>query len=131
MHLHLNIAGLLLIVLALIHIGFPERFNWNKELASLSLINRQMMVTHTFFIALTVFLMGLLCLTSSNELIETSLGKRIALGFGVFWGIRLFIQFFGYSSELWKGKTFETIMHVLFSLFWAYLSMLFLIIYFN
>ncbi len=90
-----------------------------------------MMTVHTFFIALTVFLMGLLCLTSSGELIETSLGKKISLGLGIFWTVRLFIQFFGYSSDLWKGKTFETLMHILFSILWAYLSILFLTIYFN
>lgn len=90
-----------------------------------------MMTVHTFFIALTVFLMGLLCLTSSNELIETNLGKNISLGLGVFWTIRLLFQFFGYSSKLWKGKTFETIMHIAFSLLWAYLTVIFLTTYFR
>ena len=131
MHFHLKITGALLVALALIHIPFPKYFNWDNELKSLSVINRQMMTVHTFFIALTVFLMGLLCLTSSGELIETSLGKKISLGLGIFWTVRLFIQFFGYSSDLWKGKTFETLMHILFSILWAYLSILFLTIYFN
>jgi hypothetical protein len=131
MEIHLNIIGILLIILALGHIIFPSYFNWEKELKSLSLINRQMMTTHTFFIALTVFLIGLLSLTSSKELIETHLGKKISLGFGIFWTIRLGFQFFGYSSKLWKGKTFETIMHLLFSIFWTYLSIVFLMIYFK
>ena len=131
MEIHLKIIGVLLIVLALIHIVFPKYFNWENELKSLSLINRQMMTVNTFFIALTVFLMGLLCLTSSTEIIETSLGKKISLGLGIFWAIRLIIQFFGYSPELWKGKKFETFMHITFSLLWAYLSIIFLMIYFN
>ena len=126
MELHFKIIGVLLIGLAMIHIPFPKRFNWDVELKSLSLLNRQMMKVHTFFIALTVFLMGVLCLTSANELIETPLGKRISLGLGVFWAVRLFIQFFGYSTELWKGKAFETTMHVVFSLLWVYLSGIFL-----
>ena len=131
MEIHFKIIGVLLIVLALAHIAFPKYFNWNEELKSLSLINRQMMTVHTFFIALTVFLMGLLCLTSSSELIETNLGKKISLGLGIFWTFRLFIQFFGYSSDLWKGKRFETIMHIIFSLIWAYLSIIFFTAYFN
>lgn len=129
MELHLKIIGGLLMTLALVHIIFPKYFNWNKELSSLSLINKQMMIVHTFFIALTVFLMGLLCFTSVNDLTNTNFGKRISLGLGIFWGIRLFIQFFGYSPKLWKGKTFETIIHVLFSLLWAYLTFVFLKIY--
>ena len=125
MHFHLNIIGILLIALALIHAVFPKYFNWESELCSLSLINRQMITVHTFFIALTIFLMGILCLTSSNELIETGLGKKISLGLGLFWTIRLVIQFFGYSSKLWKGKSFETAVHILFIFLWAYLSFIF------
>jgi hypothetical protein len=131
MEIHLKIIGILLIALALVHIIFPKHFNWSKELKSLSLINRQMMTVHTFFIALTVFLMGLLCLTSSGDLIETNLGKKISLGFGLFWTVRLFIQFFVYSTDLWKGKKFETCMHVMFSFLWTYLSIIFLITYFS
>jgi hydrogenase-4 membrane subunit HyfE len=131
MHLHIKLIGILLIALALVHIVFPKYFNWRKELSSLSLINRQMMTVHTLFIALTVFLMGLLCLTSSRELIETNIGNKISLGLGIFWTLRLLIQFFGYSSELWRGKKFETIMHIVFSLLWAYLSIIFFTIYFT
>lgn len=126
MEIHYKTIGVLLMALALVHVIFPKYFNWKDELKSLSLINRQMMTVHTFFIALIVFLMGLLCLTSATELIETKLGKTISLGLGVFWSTRLFIQFFGYSTELWKGKTFETIVHIVFSLLWTYLSVVFL-----
>ena len=100
-----------------------------KELKSLSLINRQMMTVHTFFIALVVFLMGLLCFSCATELIETDLGKIICLGLGVFWGIRLIVQFFVYSTKLWKGKKFETLVHLLFSGFWIYLNVVFWINY--
>jgi len=126
METHFKIIGVLLVALALVHIIFPRYFKWKEELKSLSLINRQMMAVHTVFIALIVFLIGLLCLTSATELIETKLGKTISLGLGIFWTTRLFIQFFGYSTELWKGKTFETAVHILFSLLWAYLSIVFL-----
>jgi hypothetical protein len=130
MEIHLKIIGVILMGLALVHAVFPKYFNWDKELKSLSLINRQMMNIHTFFIALTVFLMGLLCFTSSTEIVETNLGKKISLGLGLFWSVRLVIQFFGYSSELWKGKKFETFVHIIFSLLWIYLSIIFLRVYF-
>lgn len=126
MEIHFKIIGALLVALALVHVIFPRYFHWKEELKSLSLINRQMMTVHTFFIALMVFLMGLLCLSSSTDLIGTPLGKTISLGLGIFWSIRLFIQFFGYSPDLWRGKAFETTMHVLFSLFWAYMSVVFI-----
>ena len=125
MEIHLKIIGLTLIILALIHVVFPKYFNWEKELKSLSLVNAEMMIIHTFFLALIIFMMGLLCLTSSSDLLETTLGKRLCLGFAIFWTIRFFIQFFGYSSSLWKGKAFETTVHIIFSLFWGYASMVF------
>jgi hypothetical protein len=129
MQIHFKIIGVLLIALACIHLIFPKYFKWNEELKSLSIINRQMMIVHTFFIALVVFLMGLLCLTFSTELIETKLGKAISLGFGIFWAIRLYIQFFVYSSKLWKGKTFETTIHIIFTGLWIYLCAIFWINY--
>lgn len=131
MELQLKIIGILLICIGIFHITFPKQFNWKTEFASISLINRQMMYVHTFFIALSVLLMGVLCLTSSVQLIETDLGKKICLGFGIFWAIRLFIQFFVYSSKLWKGKIFETIIHIVFSFLWVYLSYVFLAVAFK
>ncbi len=125
METQVKIIGYLLVILALLHIGFPKYFHWKEELKKLSLINHQMMKVHTFFIALTVFLMGFLCIISASELLMTNFGKRISLGFGIFWFIRLIIQFFGYAPALWKGKLFETIIHIVFSILWIYLSVVF------
>lgn len=130
MALQIKIIGGLFILLALLHLFFPKYFNWKQELSSLSLINRQMMYVHTFFIALAVLLIGLLCLTSSDELLNTLLGKRLLLGLGIFWAIRWCTQFFVYSPKLWKGKTFETRIHILFSFFWTYVSTVFILAYF-
>lgn len=125
MELHLKIIGTALILLSLVHTVFPRYLQWDKELAQLSLINRQIMKVHTFFIALGVLLMGVLCVTSASELIETNLGRNISLGLGFFWSCRLAIQLFGYSSKLWRGKTFETVVHIFFTGFWIYLSVVF------
>lgn len=129
MEIHFKIIGTLLIVLSFIHLAFPKYFNWNEELGPLSLINRQMMYVHTFFIAFVVLLIGILCLNSSDELVSTAFGKKIDLGLGIFWLARLFIQFFGYSSLLWKGKSLETGIHILFSLLWIYFTAVFLAAY--
>lgn len=130
MELQLKIIGGALIVLGIIHIIFPKYFKWQDELKHLSLINRQMMQTHTFFIALTVSFMGVLCLTQSEGIINTPLGQNVAFGLGVFWSLRLFFQLFVYSSKLWKGKLFETAVHILFTLFWIYMTVVFFMIYF-
>jgi hypothetical protein len=127
METHIRITGALLMVLSVIHIGFPKRFNWKVELQSLSLINKQIMQVHTFFIAFVVFLMGMLCLVASTELVSTHLGKMISLGLFIFWLFRLFFQLFVYSPQLWRGKTFETSVHLIFTALWCYLSAVFLL----
>jgi len=129
MEIHLKIIGILLIMLASIHVLFPKYFNWKKELSSLTMINRQLMYIHSFFIAFAILLIGILCLTSAKELIGTSLGKKISLGLGIFWATRLLIQFFGYSTKLWRGKAFETSVHIFFSMFWCYMTTVFLWIF--
>lgn len=129
MELHLKIIGFILIALSIIHISFPRKFNWRIELQSISLINREMMYIHTFFIALFIFLNGLLCLFCSFDLVHTKLGKQICLGLSIFWAFRLLFQFFGYSSKLWKQKSFETAVHIIFTILWIYITSIFLKIY--
>lgn len=126
MEIHFKAAGVLLLLLAGLHAIFPKYFKWEAELRSLSLINRQMFCVHTFFIALSLLLMGLLCLTSAQELTTTPLGRKISLGFVIFWMARLVIQFFGYSAELWKGKRLETVLHIIATLLWIYFCWVFL-----
>jgi hypothetical protein len=128
MELQLQIVGGILMVLALVHVIFPRYFNWKEELVGLQLVNRQIMEVHTFFIALAVGLIGLLCLSSAHELVTSTLGRRVAGGLAVFWGLRWYFQFFVYSSKLWKGKPFETTVHVAFSLLWTYLTVLFVLV---
>ncbi len=129
MELHLKIIGSCLILLGLVHAIFPRQFNWKRELSSLSIVNKEMMYVHTFFIAVSLFLVGLLCQTSGTDLISTTFGKRVSLGLGIFFSLRLLVQFFGYSSKTWKGKMLETAIHILFSIFWTYITAIFFLIY--
>lgn len=129
MEIHLKIIGSIFFLLAVVHIAFPGYFNWKVEFKPLSLINSQMIYVHTFFIGLTILLMGLLCMLYAGELVNTDLGRVICLGLFIFWGTRLIFQLFVYSSKLWRGKKFETIIHIIFSILWTYLTVIFLFIY--
>lgn len=118
----LRIEGVILIMLALIHIPFPRYFKWREETESCSLLTRQILHIHCFFIALGVLMMGVLCATSAPDLVGTSFGRKICALLAIFWFCRLIVQFFGYSPELWRGKRFETSMHVLFGALWIALT---------
>jgi hypothetical protein len=131
MELHLKIVGFILIALAFVHVIFPKYFAWKEQLKSLTLINKQLMYVHTFFVAITTLLMGVLCLLCARDLVTTEFGQKIAFGLALFWTTRLFFQFFVYSNELWKGKKFETAVHVIFSIIWLYISLVFSLVALN
>lgn len=117
----LRIAGASQIVLALAHLSFGRRFDWRNELARLSLLNRQIFQVHCFFICLVLVLMGLLGLCAPAALLERSrLGLLVAAGLTVFWGARLWMQWFVYDASLWRGKRFETAAHAAFSVLWMF-----------
>lgn len=129
MEIHVKIVGSLMIALSLMHLVIPKYFHWEQELAPLSLITKQIVYVHTFFVAFMVLLMGLLCLTYTHELVYDPFGRIISVGLFGFWLIRLMFQFFVYSPKVWRGKKFETVMHVVFAVLWLYFTAVFLFAY--
>ena len=119
----LRVAGALQLALAALHPFFPRRFGWAEELPRLSLLNRQIFVVHTFFIALTVAMFGALSLFGAPALLQaTSLSRLVLGGMAAFWGVRLVVQLFVYDSRLWRGQAFNTRMHLAMSALYLYLS---------
>ncbi len=119
--LNLRIIGFSLIFLSLLHGIFYRYFNWQEELKALSPINKDMFLVHCFFVALVLFLMGTVCLFFPGDLTgRCELGALVATGLLIFWGCRLFCQFFVYPAELWRGKKLETAVHIVFSITWTY-----------
>ena len=131
MQLHLKLIGVILIFLSLIHLVFPKYFQWKKDLISVTLINKQLMYVHTFFIGLIIFLMGVCCIYSTEDLMYTRLGRQLSFGLFIFWCTRLVFQFFVYSPKLWRGKLFESFIHVTFSMIWIYFSIVFFLVFRN
>src|SRR5258708_39034620 len=117
--------------LAFIHIFFPKYFKWKEAFRSLSLINRQMTIVPSFFIAFTVLIMGIICILDPEDMMNTRLGHYLPFGFFIFWLLRLLFQFFIYSPKLWKGRVFETCIHIAFSLLWSYLTIIFFLAYYQ
>lgn len=123
---HLKVAGALLVVLGLAHSLFSRYFNWRKELAELSLLTRQIFLVHCFFISLSVVLAGVCTLLYTNALLTSGTLSRVVLaGFVVFWLARLAVQLFVYDPAIWRGNDFYTFMHIAFSIFWAYVVLVY------
>jgi hypothetical protein len=120
---HLRIVGCMLLALAGMHVFLPGRLNWNEELRHVSLLNRQIFLVHTFFIALVLTMMGVLSLFCGGLLLAGSPLSHVVLGgLALFWITRLVVQWFVYDKTLWRGDRFNTRVHLLFSALWAYFS---------
>lgn len=122
----LRVAGAGLILLAVLHIPISRHLRWREESARMSLTSASVFRVHTFFICVVLVLMGLPALMAPQIFLErSSAGAWLTWSMAFFWGLRLLVQFFVYPSELWRGKRFETAMHVWFSLVWMSLAVVF------
>ncbi|HET7697973.1 MAG TPA: hypothetical protein VFK57_19825 [Vicinamibacterales bacterium] len=120
---HLRTVGVLMALLAAVNLFVPGRFNWREELARVSLLNRQIFQAHTVFIVLVIALMSALLLFCAEALLEpTRLSRAVLLGLTVFWGLRMLMQWFFYSPEVWRGNRLHTVLHGVFSLGWIYVT---------
>ena len=121
-HLHLHIAGALLLALSAAHAFFWRYFGWGAELRAVSPLTRQVFGVHCFFIALVVAMFGALSLCAADALLAPGLLSQVVLGgMVVFWACRLACQWFVYHRAIWRGRPLYTAMHVVFSALWSYL----------
>jgi hypothetical protein len=121
--IHLQIVGLMLVLLVIVNLIVPARYHWREEMLRLSLLNRQIFQVHAMFIVLVLGMLAALLLTCAPALLEpTRLARAILGGLLVFWFVRLLIQWFFYSPQIWRGHRFNTIMHYLFTTAWIYFT---------
>jgi hypothetical protein len=119
--LHLKILGILFMMFTLLHVFLPKRLNWSEELPRLSLLNRQIFLVHTFFIALVLMLFGALTFFFTDALLErTTMARAILAGFVAFWSARWIVQVFVYDRRLWRGHRFNMAVHIVLVCFWTY-----------
>ena len=123
---HLRIVVIVMACLVVVNVCVPLRFHWREELARLSLVNRQIFEAHTVFLVLTLALLSALLLTCGEALLEpTRLSRAMLTGLTIFWTLRMLMQWFFYSPEVWRGDRFKTVMHGVFSVTWVYVSAVF------
>jgi hypothetical protein len=126
LELHLRIAGALLLLLAAAHFLFPQQLGWKEDLAKLTLLNRQIFLVHVGFIMLILVLFGALAFFFAGDLVAPSrLAEAVLAGLTIFWGLRFLTQQFIYDRSLWRGNRRNTILHILASLLWTYLTIVF------
>jgi len=120
---HLQIVGLLLMVLGGANVVLPRHFGWKQDLAAVPMLTRRVFWVHLVFLILTLEMFGCLTYFYAGDLLRAgSLGAAILLGMALFWWTRFFFQWFVYDRELWVGNSVRTRIHYGVSLFWLYLA---------
>ena len=124
--LNLRFVGLIMAGLVVLNLLIPKHFHWQEDMARLSLLNRQVFQAHSVFLILTLGMFSALLLLYSRDLLEpTRLSRAILIGLTIFWTLRMLMQWFFYSPQVWRGHRFNTVMHGVFSLMWVYVSTVF------
>ena len=114
--IQLRVTGAMIALLVLVNLVVPRRFHWREEMARLSLLNRQIFQVHAVFLVLILAMMSALLLTSADALLVPGrLSRALLTGLVLFWGLRMAMQWWFYSPETWRGNSFNTLMHIVFS----------------
>jgi hypothetical protein len=104
---------ILIFVSGILHFGtllgsaaVPFVLDWKAELDKLSGLSRQLIWTHGIFIVLTILGFGILAVTFPGELAAgTPLARGVCGFIALFWGSRLFVQFFIFDAKEYLTST--------------------------
>lgn len=101
----------------------PARLGWKEDLQKLTSFNRKLMWVHGGFAVLTIVAFGALTLMLHAEMLR---GDRAALGLalfiGIYWALRIVVDFSYYNHADWpRGRGF-VLGHILLTSLFAYLT---------
>lgn len=105
----------------------PYRLGWKEDLAKLTSFNRKLMWVHGAFAVYTIISFGALTLLLHDELLQ---GQRAAVALaafiGIYWLLRIVVDFTYYDHSDWpKGKAFAA-GHVLLTSLFVFLAVTYL-----
>ena len=101
------------------HLFFWKLFDWKKDLASLTPVNRSVMQILNLCLTFMIFMMAYLSLFQPHEMLRTGLGKTLLAAFALFWFLRMLEQIFVFEV---KGR-----LSVVFTLIFLLGSILYIV----
>ena len=106
----LIVGGFYHLGFAIFHLFFWRLFNWKKDLASLSIVNRAVMQILNLCLTFVFIVVAYISLFYSSEMISTNLGKIITVSISIFWLLRFIEQLYFFGLK----KLFSIILTILF-----------------
>lgn len=116
----LRFVALLQLGLAVLSLFLPRILDWKPEMDRMSRLVRDVFEIHSWFIALTLVIWGVLTWRFAPEMAHasTALTRWLCAAIGIFWGIRSVLQWTHYDPSHWRGIASRTIIH--WTLFFGY-----------
>ena len=113
------IAGIGQLVLVLMSLAIPRVLAWEEETRKLKPLTRQVFWTYAGYIWFTNLSFGLVSTFLPDALLDGStLAAAVTSFIGIYWGVRVFIQFFWFDrSDVPSGRGIRIAESLLVSLF--------------
>ena len=110
----LQAAAIGQIALAIVNFFLPRLMSWEEELARLSRLPREVFHVHAWFVSITLALFGVLTWRFAEDFASgaSPLAKWLTTGIGIFWTIRLILQWTYYSASHWRGQGLRMVAHL-------------------
>ena len=81
------------------HLFFWKLFDWKKDLASLTAVNRSVMQILNLCLTFMIFVMSYVSLFLPKEMLATRLGRNLLVAFSLFWFLRMLEQIFVFEVK--------------------------------
>lgn len=115
--LSLFVGGIFNLGFTIFHLFFWKLFNWKKDLASLTPVNRSVMQILNLCLTFMILLMSYVSLFLPREMLTTRLGQILLVAFALFWFLRMLEQIFVFEVRNRLSVVF-TLIFLLGSIFY-------------
>lgn len=101
----------------------PGRLRWKEDLAKLTSFNRKLMWVYGGFTVYTILSFGVLTLLLHDEMLQGQrAGVALAAFIGLYWLLRVVVDFTYYDHSEWPKGRALSVGHVLLTLLFVFLS---------
>ena len=99
-------------LIAILNLYLVRLLHWEEPVARMPLLVREVFHVHAWFISITLTIFAVLTWRFAGDLSSLALGRWLAGGIALFWGLRAILQVTYYSSEHWRGHPGPTAVHI-------------------
>lgn len=92
-------GGIFNLGFTIFHLFFWKLFDWKKDLALLTPVNRSVVQILNLCLTFMIFVMAYLSLFLQKEMLTTRLGKSLLIAFALFWFLRMLEQIFVFEVK--------------------------------